>query len=411
MSISTPPTGILGTAPALAKRAATIPPSPIRKLADYATEAKKRGTVVYHLNIGQPDVPTPPAFFDALKGFADKVLAYGHSKGLSELLTAWSGYYGQAGLDIRPDQIQVTTGGSEALLFALMIVCDPGDNIVVSEPYYTNYFSLAAAVGVKLNPVTADPELGYHLPSRADIENAIDDRTRALMICSPNNPTGTVLSRDEIATVVQIADERKLFILSDEVYREFCYEGAHTSIWQFPQVGDRTIMLDSISKRFSACGARIGALISRNQDVLDAALRLGQARLCTATVEQVAAVQLMSLDKPYFDALANEYRGRRDLLMERLDAMPGVLCKKPSGAFYVMAKLPVDSSETFCKWMLTDFSHEGATVMMAPGPGFYATPGKGTQEARIAYVLEQPQLAKAMDALAAGLAAYPGRKE
>jgi len=220
-----------------------------------------------------------------------------------------------------------------------------------------------------------------------------------------------VLTRDEIATVVQIADERKLFILSDEVYREFCYEGSHTSIWQFPQVGDRTIILDSISKRFSACGARIGALISRNQEVLDAALRLGQARLCTATVEQFAAIQLMSLEKPYFDALADEYRGRRDLLMDRLDAMPGVHCKKPSGAFYVMATLPVDSSETFCKWMLTDFSHDGATVMMAPGPGFYATPGKGEQEARIAYVLEQPQLAKAMDAVAAGLDAYPGRTQ
>jgi aspartate aminotransferase len=411
MSISTPPTGILKTAPSLARRAATIPPSPIRKLADYAIAAKEKGTAVYHLNIGQPDVPTPPAFFEAIKGFSDKVLAYGHSKGLRDLLTAWSGYYAQAGLDIRPDQIQVTTGGSEALLFALMIVCDPGDNVVVSEPFYTNYFSLAAAVGVGLNPVTADPAQGFRLPPRTDIENAIDDHTRAIIICSPNNPTGTVLSRDEIATVVQISSERNLFILSDEVYREFCYEGSHTSIWQFPQAGDRTILLDSISKRFSACGARIGALISRNQDILDAALKLGQARLCTATIEQIAAVPLMSLDKSYFDALADEYRGRRDLLMDKLATMSGVRCEKPSGAFYVMATLPVDSSETFCKWMLTDFSHNGATVMMAPGPGFYVTPGKGEQEVRIAYVLEEPQLDKAMDALAAGLIAYPGRRE
>ena len=411
MSISTPPAGILGTTPALARRAATIPASPIRKLADDAAAAKRKGVTVYHLNIGQPDVPTPPAFFEALQSFQEKVLAYGHSKGLSELLSAWSKYYAQTGLDIRPEQIQITTGGSEALLFALLIVCDPGDNVIVSEPFYTNYFSLAMAIGVNINPVTANPDLGFHLPSRKEIEDAIDDRTRAIIICSPNNPTGTVLGRDEIATVVQIADERKLFILSDEVYREFCYEGSHTSIWQFPQAGDRTILLDSISKRFSACGARVGALISRNPEILEAALRLGQARLCTATIEQFAAVPLMSLDESYFTALANEYRGRRDLLMRRLAEMPGVRCQKPSGAFYVMATLPVDSTETFCKWMLTDFSHAGATVMMAPGPGFYATPGLGEQEVRIAYVLEKPRLDEAMQVLAAGLRAYPGRTE
>ena len=388
-----------------------MPESPIRKLADYATAAKERGVKIFHLNIGQPDVPTPPVFFEALKSFPDKVLAYGHSKGLSQMLAAWSKYYAQAGLDVQPEQILVTTGGSEAMLFALMIVCDTGDNVIVSEPFYSNYFALATALGITIKPVTADPTSGYHLPARQDIENTIDDRTRAIIICSPNNPTGTVLNRDEIATVVQIADARKLFIISDEVYREFCYEGDHTSIWQFPQVGARTILLDSISKRFSACGARIGALVSRNQQVLNAALRLGQARLCTATLEQFAAARLMELDEAYFATLADEYRGRRDLLMARLGEIPGVRCQKPSGAFYVMATLPVDSTETFCKWMLTDFSYQGGTVMMAPGPGFYASPGKGTQEVRIAYVLKQPELDKAMDALAAGLNAYPGRVE
>lgn len=410
MSISTPPQAIPGTYPTLAHRAAGIPHSPIRKLADDATAAKKRGVKVYHLNIGQPDVPTPPQFFEALKNFSEPVLAYGHSKGHTDLLEAWSRYYAGKGLDVLPSQIQITVGGSEALWFALILICDPGDNVVVSEPYYTNYFSLAMAVGVQLRPVSAEPALGYPLPARRDLEAAIDSRTKGIIICSPNNPTGTVLTRDEIATVVQIADEHGLFIISDEVYREFCYEGTHTSIWQYPQAGDRVILLDSISKRFSACGARIGALISRNPEIMDGALRLGQARLCTATVEQIAAAKLMDLGDDYYAALAAEYKGRRDLMCQRLAQIPGVRFQKPAGAFYLMATLPIDDADRFCRWMLTDFSHESQTVMMAPGSGFYATPGKGKEEVRIAYVLEKPELDKAMTALAAGLAAYPGRR-
>lgn len=411
MSISTPPKEGTETTPMISRRAQNVPPSPIRKLADLATAAKKRGTKVYHLNIGQPDVATPPVFFEAIRGFSDEVVAYGHSKGLQELLEAWSRYYAQKGLDVEPGQVQVTTGGSEAVTFAFLLTCDTGDNVVVSEPFYTNYSSIATALGIKLHAVTADPDCGYCLPSRQAIENAIDDRTRALMICSPNNPTGTVLSRDEVATIVQIADERKLFVISDEVYREFCYEGTHTSIWQFAQIGDRAILLDSISKRFSACGARIGALVCRNKQVMDAALRLGQARLSTPTVEQVAAARLMDLGEDYYTQLAAEYKGRRDLMFDRLKQMPGVFCRKPAGAFYLMATLPVDDTDTFCRWMLTDFSHEGQTVMMAPGAGFYNTPGRGTQEARIAYVLKADELAKAMDTLAAGLQAYPGRRD
>jgi aspartate aminotransferase len=410
MSISTSPKQTQDTSPAIAGRAKAVPPSPIRKLADFAIDAKKRGVTVYHLNIGQPDVPTPPVFFEALRSFPEKVVAYGHSKGSAEAREAWSRYYQRKGLDVDPAQIQVTTGGSEAMLFSLLLVTDPGDNVILIEPFYTNYLSLATAIGAKVHAVTADPKTGFHLPPREEIEAKIDDRTRAIIICSPNNPTGTVLSRDEVATVARIADEHKLFVLSDEVYREFCYEGGHTSIWQFPQIGDRTILLDSISKRFSACGARVGALVSRNEDVMDAALRLGQARLCTPTVEQYAAVRLMELDEDYYKKVAQEYHGRRDLMHRCLQEIPGVHCELPSGAFYMMATLPVDSTEEFCRWMLTDFSHDGQTVMMAPGPGFYATAGKGTNQARIAYVLEQPLLEKAMLVLAAGLEAYPGRQ-
>lgn len=406
MSVSTTNLPV-SSRPAISLRAHGVPPSPIRKLVGFADQAKSRGVKVYNLNIGQPDIPTPPQFFEVLRNFNEKVLAYGHSKGHASLLKAWSNYYLRRGLDIRPEQIQITTGGSEAILFALTLTCDPGDNIVTSEPFYTNYFSLARAAGVELRPFPSEPALGYCLPARTVIEQAINERTRAILICSPNNPTGTVLSRDEIATVVQIAEEHNLFILSDEVYREFCYGQTHVSIWQYPQAAHRAIMLDSISKRFSACGARVGALVSRNEAIMDGALRLGQARLCTATVEQLAAVHLMDLDDAYYAGIAREYQSRRDLVIERLGAMPGVRCETPAGAFYLMATLPIDDADRFCQWMLTDFNHNGETVMLAPGPGFYATPGRGTKEVRIAYVLEKPALEQAMAALAAGLQAYP----
>ncbi len=406
MSISTSDITAGTSRPSVSLRAVSIPPSPIRKLVGFAEDARLRGVKVYNLNIGQPDIPTPPQFFEVLRGFNEKVLAYGHSKGHANLLKAWSGYYMKRGLDIRPEQIQITTGGSEAILFALLLTCDPGDNIITSEPFYTNYNSIAKLAGVELRPFASEPSLGYCLPTREVIESAINGRTRAILICSPNNPTGTVLSRDEIALVVQIADAYNLFILSDEVYREFCYGQTHVSIWQYPQAAHRAIMLDSISKRFSACGARIGALVSRNEAIMDGALRLGQSRLCTATVEQLAAVHLMDLDDDYYAGIASEYQSRRDLIIRRLHEMPGVRCETPAGAFYLMATLPIDDADRFCQWMLTDFNHNGETVMMAPGGGFYATPGRGKKEVRIAYVLEKPALDKAMDALAAALRAY-----
>ena len=407
MSVSTTSIAAGVSRPAISLRALSVPPSPIRKLVGFGDEARSRGVKVYNLNIGQPDIPTPPQFFEVLRSFDEKVLSYGHSKGHANLLKAWSGYYMQRGLDVRPEQIQITTGGSEAILFAFLLTCDAGDNIVMSEPFYTNYYSLAKAAAVEVRPFAAEPSLGYCLPAREVIEKAINDRTRAIMICSPNNPTGTVLTRDEIALIVQIADEHNLFILSDEVYREFCYGQTHVSIWQYPQAAHRAILLDSISKRFSACGARVGALVSRNEAIMDGALRLGQARLCTATVEQLAAVHLMDLDDEYYAAIAREYQSRRDLVIARLNQMPGVHCETPAGAFYLMAGLPIDDADRFCQWMLTDFSHNGETVMLAPGGGFYATPGRGKKEVRIAYVLENSALEKAMDALEAGLKSYP----
>jgi aspartate aminotransferase len=392
--------------PSISRRALAVPPSPIRKLAGFADAARQRGIKVYNLNIGQPDIPTPPQYFEALRSFNERVVSYGHSKGHIKLLEGWSRYYQRKGLDVTPAQVQVTTGGSEAIQFAVTLTCDAGDNIVTSEPFYTNYYSLALGASVDVRPFAAEPALGYCLPARSVIEKAINEKTRAILICSPNNPTGTVLTRDEMATVVQIAEEHNLFIISDEVYREFCYGGTHVSIWQFPQVAQRAILIDSISKRFSACGARIGALISRNEAIMDGALRLGQARLCSATVEQLAAVAMMDLDEEYYAGIAREYVSRRDVLIDRLQKMPGVHCETPHGAFYAMVSLPVDDADRFCQWMLTDFNLNGETVMMAPGAGFYATPGSGRQEARIAYVLEKPALSKAMDALAAGLAAY-----
>lgn len=406
MSVSTTNIATGTSRPAISRRSLGIPPSPIRKLVGVADAARARGIKVYNLNIGQPDIPTPPQFFEVLRAFDDKVLAYGHSKGHVKLLHAWSHYYRERGLDILPEQIQITTGGSEAILFALLLTCDPGDNIVTSEPFYTNYYSLAKATDIVVRPFAAEPSLGYCLPAREVIEKSINERTKAILICSPNNPTGTVLTRDEIAMVVQIAEERNLFILSDEVYREFCYGLRHVSIWQYPQAAHRAIMLDSISKRFSACGARIGALASRNEAIMDGALRLGQSRLCTATVEQLAAVHLMDLDEAYYAGIVREYQARRDYVISRLREMPGVRCETPAGAFYLMATLPVDDAERFCEWMLTDFNHDGETVMFAPGGGFYATPGRGKKEIRIAYVLEQTALARAMDALAAGLLSY-----
>jgi len=363
--------------PKLSQRANDMPPSPIRKLVPFADEAKKRGMKIYHLNIGQPDIPTPPEFMNAVRNYKEEVLAYGNSKGSQKFLSGLVQYYSRKGIQVEEKDIQVTTGGSEAIIFAMICVADVGDEIIVFEPFYTNYNGFAQMADVKLVPVTLEAENGFHLPSREKIEEKVTSQTRAILICSPNNPTGTVYTKEEMEMIAEICKEHNLFVLSDEVYREFIYEGKHTSIMNIDGISDRAILLDSISKRYSACGARIGCLVSKNQEVMDTALRMGQARLCSPSIEQFGATAALKIPDDYFEKMAREYQRRRDTVYDELMKIKGVVCLKPSGAFYIMAKLPVEDIEDFSQWMLTDFSLDKQTTMIAPGPGFYATPGKG----------------------------------
>ena len=390
----------------LSRRGEEVQASPIRKLMPYADRAKKNGISVYHLNIGQPDIETPPEFWDAVKNYSDKVLAYGHSQGLGSYLNALSGYYKRCGLDIEPENIVITTGGSEAIVFAFLLVAMPREKIIVFEPFYTNYNGFATMAGVELVPIETKAEDGFHLPSRETIEKVIDSDVKGIMICNPNNPTGTLFSRNEIEMVADIARDRGLYVLSDEVYREFIYEGEHTSIFDIPDVDDFAIMLDSISKRFSACGARIGNLVTKNPELHEAAVKFGQARLCSPTLEQVGAEAALKLGPEYFETVIGEYKRRRDVVFEGIEAIDGAVCLKPAGAFYAMAKLPINDSEEFAKFMLSEFSVDNKTVMVAPGPGFYASPNKGTDECRIAYVLNIDSLRDAMRVLKLGVEAF-----
>ena len=390
----------------ISKRAALMPASPIRKLVPLSDAAKARGIQVYHLNIGQPDIPTPVEFMNAIRCYDRLVLAYGNSKGDAAYIKGLAEYYKSVGIEVEPKDIQVTTGGSEAIIFAMVCVAGVDDEIIVFEPFYTNYNGFAMMAEVKLVPVTLRAENGFHMPPREEIERLVTPRTRAILVCSPNNPTGTVYTREEMEMLAGIARDRDLFLLSDEVYREYIYEGRHTSVMHLEGISDRAILLDSISKRYSACGARIGCIVSRNGQVMDAVLRMGQARLCPPSIEQVGATAALKVAADYYDGMAAEFRLRRDAVYEELMKIPGVVCLKPSGAFYIMAKLPIKDVEDFARWMLTDFSLDGATTMVAPGPGFYATPGKGCDEARIAYVLNVDDLRRAMRILAKGIEAY-----
>jgi aspartate aminotransferase len=383
-----------------------MPASPIRKLVPLADSAKARGVHVYHLNIGQPDVPTPREFVEGFREYDEEVLSYGHSQGDRGYIEKLTEYYARHRIEVAPEQIVVTTGGSEAIVFAFNVVASAGDEVIVFEPFYTNYNGFAVMAGIRLIPCTTRAEDGFHLPPVEQIERRITDKTRAIMICSPNNPTGTVLTRRELEGVMSLATKHDLFVLSDEVYREFSFDGVHTSVMHVPGHERHAILLDSVSKRFSACGARVGCLVSKRSDVIDAVVRFGQARLCVATVEQIAAKAALSVPQSYFDDMADEYRRRRDVVIEALGRIPGVICRPPGGAFYVMAKLPISDSDDFAAWMLTDFAKDGATTMVAPGPGFYATPGAGKDEVRIAYVLNVDDLKKAMEVFAAGLSAY-----
>ena len=393
----------------ISKRGAMLPASPIRKLIPHADQAKKRGLHIYHLNIGQPDIETPPEFWKAVKNYSNKVLAYGNSQGMADYLEKLAAYYRRHNLDINADDIIVTTGGSEAIIFAMTIISNPGDEIIVFEPFYTNYNGFAIQAGINLIPITTNVEDGFHLPPVDIIEKAITKKTKGIMYCNPNNPTGTLYSAEEINGLSGLARKHDLFLMADEVYREYIYEGEYTSVMSLPDIKDRAIMLDSISKRFSACGARIGNLVTKNREVYQAALHLGQARLCAPTLEQVGAAEAYSLGDDYFSKMIDEYRRRRDVVYDGLMKIDGTVCLKPSGAFYIMAKLPIDSAEAFAVFMLTDFNHNGKTVMIAPGPGFYASKGKGESECRIAYVLNTDDLKNAMDILKRGVEAYNSR--
>lgn len=397
--------------PKIAKRAEYMPPSPIRKLVPFAEAAKKRGVHVYHINIGQPDIHTPKVLLDAFRNQEIKVLPYGHSAGLWEYRDELVKYYSRFNINITSDEIVVTNGGSEAIIFTMMATMDPGDEIIIPEPFYTNYNGFAVEAGIKIVPVTSRVEEGFKLPPLDEIESKITSRTRAIMICSPNNPTGYVYTPEEMEGLRQLVLRHDLFFFSDEVYREFIFDGAvYTSVMHLDGIEDRAVLLDSISKRYSACGARIGCLVTHNKDILSAGLRLGQARLCPPTLEQMAAKAAVNTPPSYFDEVVSEYKKRRDVVFEELGTIPGVVALKPQGAFYTIVKLPVDDADKFSAWLLNEFSLEGETVMLAPANGFYATPGKGNDEVRIAFVLNVNDMRRSMKILHAALQVYPGRK-
>ncbi len=394
----------------LSKRAQTMPASPIRRLAPLAVQARAAGKTVYSLNIGQPDIPTPRAILERLRTYNAAYVPYGPSQGLPEFIEALRTYYTRLGLRVAAEEIFVTTAGSEAILFTLGALCDPGDQVLVFEPFYTNYNGFASLMSVEPVPVTTRAEDGYHLPARAAIEAKIGPRTRAILICSPNNPTGTIYTDAEIDMLAAIARDRGLTLVADEVYREFVYDGRrHRSVLALEGLEQQVVMVDSVSKRYSLCGVRIGNIVSRNRPFMDAVLRFGQARLCPPTLGQIACTALTEVPKSYTEGVIAEYQRRRDVVFAALDRMPGVLVRRPEGAFYLCARLPVDDANAFAAYLLEDFALEGETVMVAPADGFYATPGLGRDEVRIAYVLEEAKLERAMRCLAAALVAYPGR--
>ena len=381
--------------------------SPIRKFHPYAVEAAARGVEILHLNIGQPDIETPAPFFNALRNFADPVVEYAPSPGISVLCDALRGYYAKLGIPLNADDVLVTTGGSEALLIAMLCILDEGSEVIVPEPFYPNYAAFICAAGGAIRPVTTKAEEGYRYAERARIEPLINPKTRALLINSPGNPTGTVLTKADMRTIMDIAIEHDLWLIADEVYREFAYEtGIAASFASFEDAAERLITIDSMSKRFSACGARIGALITKNQELHQHALKFCQARLSVATIDQLAAAALYDVEPSYYEDVRREYQRRRDTIFREIRKIPGVVCHEPKGAFYMMAKLPVDNADAFQQFLLTDFSDKGQTVMFAPGEGFYATPGLGVDEIRIAYVLNCEELVRAAELLRLGLAAY-----
>jgi aspartate aminotransferase len=393
----------------ISKRGELMPPSPIRKLVPFAEAAKKRGTKVYHLNIGQPDIETPPAIMEAVRDADIKVLEYSHSAGNESYRRKLVQYYRSVGIDVAYDQILITTGGSEAIMFGFFTCLNPGDEVIIPEPFYANYNGFACAAGVHVVPITSAIETGFALPPIEEFEKVITPKTKAIIICSPNNPTGYLYSKAEMMKLKEICLKYNLYLFSDEAYREFCYDGEYVSALHMQGLEQHVVLMDTISKRYSACGARLGALVTKNKLVYDAAMKFAQARLSPPGLAQIMGEAAVDLPASYFDAPKAEYLSRRNLLVERLNKMQGVYCPNPGGAFYAMARLPIDDSDQFCQWLLESFSYHNQTVMLAPATGFYGTPGLGKNEVRLAYVLNLDSLQKAMDCLEEALKVYPGR--
>jgi aspartate aminotransferase len=386
-----------------------MPPSPIRKLVPFAEQAKKKGITVYHLNIGQPDIETPAAILEAVRKADIKVLEYSHSAGNESYRRKLVQYYKKAGISVSHEQILVTTGGSEAILFGFLTCLNPGEEVIIPEPFYANYNGFAVAAGVKIVPITSTIENGFALPPIDEFKKAITPKTKAILICNPNNPTGYLYSRAEMEALKNICLEYNLYLFSDEAYREFCYAGEYISAMQLEGLEEHVVLMDTISKRYSACGARLGALVTKNKAVYDAAMKFAQARLSPPGLAQIMGEAAIDLPDHYFDVPKQEYLSRRNLLVARLNAIPGVFCPNPGGAFYAIARLPIDDADKFCQWLLEHFSYKNQTVMLAPATGFYSTPGLGKNEVRLAYVLNLTSLDAAMDCLEKALEEYPGR--
>jgi aspartate aminotransferase len=396
--------------PTISKRGMTMPASPIRKLVPFAEEAKRQGKKIYHLNIGQPDIKTPEVALEAVKNIDIKVLEYSHSAGFESYRRKLTGYYRKYNVIVDHNQIIITTGGSEALSFGLMSCLDAGDEVIIPEPFYANYNGFSNAGGIVVKPITAKIETGFALPPIAEFEKLITSKTKAILICNPSNPTGYLYSDEELMQLKAIVLKHDLFLFADEVYREFCYtDKPFRSIMSIDGLEQNAIVVDSISKRYSACGARIGALVTKNQNVLDAAIKFAQARLSPPTLAQILGEATVDVEESYFTEVKEEYDGRRHLVINRLNKMEGVTCPMPGGAFYAFAKLPIDDSDKFCQWLLEDFEYNGESVMTAPGTGFYSTPGLGKDEVRIAYVLNKTDLGAALTCLEEALKVYPGR--
>lgn len=396
--------------PKISKKGHQMPESPIRRFVPYAEAAKKQGKTVYHLNIGQPDIPTPQIALDAVRRFDSKTIAYSHSAGNESYRTKLATAYTKQGIEVTADNILITTGGSEAILFALNTCCDEGDEVIIPEPFYANYNGFATSTGVRLVPVTSSIENDFALPPIEEFEKRITSKTQAIIICNPNNPTGYVYTKEELEQLKSLVLKHDLYLFSDEVYREFCYDGNEfISAMQLEGLEENVVLFDSVSKRYSECGVRIGAMITRNKAVVNTALKFGQARLCPPELGQVVAEASLDTPQEYFTEVYDEYISRRDFMVEALNNMEGVYCPNPKGAFYAIVKLPIDDSSKFTQWLLEEFDYEKQTVMVAPASGFYATEGLGANEVRIAYVLKKEDLEKAMIVLEKALQAYPRR--